>query len=92
MDSDKYLADSFQAGLYPDISRSYIQARLKGHAWPAKYPHRENEDGSFDSICPICFRTVAYRVRELQLAELEREHICEEGYIPRSPFVVGRPG
>jgi hypothetical protein len=35
------------------------------------FPHRKNADGTFDSICPICFRTVASGMRESQLAELE---------------------
>jgi hypothetical protein len=41
------------------------------------FPHRKNEDGTVDSICPMCFRTVASCVAEWQLAKSEREHICE---------------
>jgi hypothetical protein len=26
----------------------------------AFYPHRRNKDGSYDSICPTCFVTVAF--------------------------------
>ena len=41
------------------------------------FPHRRNPDGSFDSICPNCFRTVATRRNEADLAQTEREHVCE---------------
>jgi hypothetical protein len=45
------------------------------------FHHRKNTDGTFDSICPVCFRTVASAKNESQLAELEHEHICEEPLI-----------
>ena len=41
------------------------------------YPHRLNRDGSFDSICPRCFQTIASQYTEVSLAEDERRHICE---------------
>lgn len=43
----------------------------------ARFPHRENDDGTFDSICPVCFRTVARAPRQEELAELERIHVCK---------------
>jgi hypothetical protein len=48
---------------------------------PSAFPHRKNENGTFDAICPVYFRTVASGVKESQLAELEREHICEGRFI-----------
>ena len=43
---------------------------------PTFYPHRFNGDGSYDSICPRCFTSVA-KVRVIaELAEYERNHIC----------------
>jgi len=42
------------------------------------FPHRRNPDGSFDSICRKCFRTVATRRNEADLAQAEREHVCED--------------
>jgi hypothetical protein len=45
---------------------------------PIAFPHKPNDDGTFDSICPLCFRTVARKAIESQLAELERKHICEK--------------
>jgi hypothetical protein len=41
-----------------------------------QFPHRQNNDGTFDSICPVCFRTVGSAQAEEQLAELEVQHIC----------------
>jgi hypothetical protein len=43
----------------------------------AIFPHRQNEDGSFDSICPECFSTVVRGLRtERRLAEFEDQHVC----------------
>jgi hypothetical protein len=40
------------------------------------YTRRRNHDGSFDSICLCCFRTVASDDNEARLAERERQHRC----------------
>lgn len=42
------------------------------------FKHRHNQDGSYDSICPLCFRTIATRLRQEELGEDERGHMCEE--------------
>lgn len=42
------------------------------------FPHRDNCDGTFDSICPVCFRTVAKKKSESDLQAVEREHVCNE--------------
>ena len=39
--------------------------------------HRRNHDGSFDTICTICFATVARSKSEAALAEYERNHTCD---------------
>ena len=39
------------------------------------FPHRTNSDGRFDSICPKCFRTVATKYDEADLASAEAAHI-----------------
>ena len=49
------------------------------------FPHRRNPDGSFDSICPKCFRTVATRRNEADLAQPERDHICEDEALDFTP-------
>ena len=46
-------------------------------SFPKTYPHRRNWDKSYDSICPRCYRTIANRRDEMELAEEERGHVCE---------------
>jgi hypothetical protein len=41
------------------------------------FPHRQYPDGSFDSICPQCFVTVATRRTEAELQRAESEHECK---------------
>jgi hypothetical protein len=40
------------------------------------FPHRFNEDGSYDSICTVCHLTVARTTVEAELAQHEQEHTC----------------
>ena len=40
------------------------------------YAHRPNEDGTYDSICPTCARTVAEGISEMKLAETQTVHQC----------------
>lgn len=42
----------------------------------ARFVHRENRDGSFDSICVECFATVATGSTESDLAQPESRHTC----------------
>ena len=42
----------------------------------SKFAHRENRDGTFDSICRECFATVATTRHEPDLAKAERAHTC----------------
>ena len=43
----------------------------------AKFHHRHNKYGSHDSICLVCFRTVASVEHEWELALLESVHVCD---------------
>lgn len=43
----------------------------------ARFFHRANPDGSFDSICYLCLAIVAGRQRELDLEKFERVHVCD---------------
>jgi hypothetical protein len=43
--------------------------------WPT-YLHRANPDGTFDSICIRCFKTIASAVTESGLAGPEVDHVC----------------
>jgi hypothetical protein len=45
------------------------------------YPHRRNRDGSFDSICPVCFATVAHSKTDAELVEIDKAHICDSAYL-----------
>ena len=48
---------------------------------PAKFPHRRDRDGLFDSICPRCFATVARSKAEVEMEALESSHICHSSFL-----------
>ena len=48
---------------------------------PMQFGHRLNRDGSFDSICPRCYRTVANRDTERELARDELKHVCDDWHL-----------
>jgi hypothetical protein len=50
-----------------------------------QFPHRHNRDGTVDSICPRCFRTISNRNTEAELARDEFRHICEDWWLDRRP-------
>jgi hypothetical protein len=41
------------------------------------FTHRQNADGSFDSICSRCLEIAASAQQEGQLSSLELMHICD---------------
>ena len=41
-----------------------------------EFAHRQNADGTFDSICLSCDRTVASAQSEAELSKGEKEHSC----------------
>ena len=41
------------------------------------FPHRVNENGMIDSICPRCFVTIGSSQREGDLAKMESDHVCD---------------
>ena len=47
------------------------------HQYRPNFPHRFNEDGSFDSICAECHITVATARSEAALSNYERSHMCD---------------
>lgn len=55
-------------------------------AFAQKYAHRQNEDGTYDAICPICARTVVRRLSEVKLGVAEAIHKCPG----LSPSVIDR--
>lgn len=44
-----------------------------------QFVHRENRDGTYDSICRECFATVATAGKEERLAEAEKAHVGNPG-------------
>ena len=42
------------------------------------FRHRQNQDGSFDSICLTCYLTVGSRLSEGELEGAETAHRCSE--------------
>jgi hypothetical protein len=61
-----------------------------------EYTHRENSDGSFDSICMTCYRTIGNALAETALADKEKTHFCSvESTIAGHAYVKShshRPG
>jgi hypothetical protein len=55
-----------------------------------QYAHRPNQDGTLDSICKLCYLTVARAYRAMDLAQLEVRHICQPMERRRSTRVVHR--
>jgi hypothetical protein len=43
----------------------------------ATFPHRHNANGSYDSICTVCYTTVASVRQEYELAAAESMHKCD---------------
>jgi hypothetical protein len=39
--------------------------------------HRMDPDGSFESICPVCFETAGRQDREEDLERAEQGHACD---------------
>ena len=56
---------------------------LKWRCWCCRmssnqsFPHRKNEDGTIDSICPCCFMTAGTALNEAELSEIEHNHTCD---------------
>jgi hypothetical protein len=56
-------------------------------ATPIQFPHRHNSDGTYDSICPKCYRTVDTQRLEGSLAAEEKAHVChQDDLLPRDVF------
>jgi hypothetical protein len=53
-----------------------------------EYTHRENSDGSFDSICMTCYRTIGNAPREDALSDFEKKHSCRiESVLASSAYI-----
>jgi hypothetical protein len=56
----------------------------------SQYAHRRNHDGTLDSICKLCYLTVARAYREADLSQLEFRHICQPAERRRATRIVHR--
>jgi hypothetical protein len=45
------------------------------------FPHRVNEDGIVDSICPRCYVTIGSSERESDLEKMELAHVCDPSLV-----------
>jgi hypothetical protein len=54
------------------------------------YAHRRNYDGTLDSVCKLCYLTVARAYRETDLGHLEVRHICQPVERRRSTRIAHR--
>lgn len=58
----------------------------------SRFPHRHNLDGSYDSICTVCFITIARVRNEQELAQSETDHVCSSirlHHFGRYPLLAG---
>jgi len=64
-----------------------------------QFPHRHNNDGTFDSICDTCYSTIARVKVEDELLPFERRHVCDpvnlywatQGFSASSMIAHGTP-
>jgi hypothetical protein len=40
------------------------------------FSHNRDNEGSFNSVCPDCFKTIATQRLELDLLHYEFDHVC----------------
>jgi hypothetical protein len=55
------------------------------------FPHRHNQYNTWDSICTICFDTIATELTEGRLFETERTHVCFPTMEKNSYLMSGIP-
>jgi hypothetical protein len=54
--------------------------------FPPCFPHRQNHDGSFDSICLKCLLTIAAAKTEVELEWFEKYHACNPSILLQRAF------
>lgn len=61
---------------HPDLSpEGFAMTTTHQDLWI--FIHRMGPDGSFESICPVCFESVGWHGREEDLAQAEQDHACD---------------
>ena len=53
------------------------------------FPHKLNNDGSYQSICLTCFATVGYASKVEDLDDYDRNHVCKPIALQRRGLVAG---
>lgn len=61
-----------------------------GSTSTCQFVHRDNRNGTFDSICRECFVTAATAVSEEELAKAEQAHVCNRWERLDSSIAYGR--
>ena len=57
-----------------------------------RFPHRQNRDGSHDSICILCYAIVASVQNEADLAQHEQDHVCDMVFLDYAGQSCRMPG
>jgi len=73
LNSDSHRA----AGVFFQVSLRALAMKCKKQIGAHYFAYRQNSNGTIDSICLDCFRTVATSSDRQLLAEKEHEHHCE---------------
>jgi hypothetical protein len=47
------------------------------------YPHHQNKDGSYESICLTCFLTISHANTETELKLQEEAHLCAPSLVSK---------
>ena len=59
---------------------------------PPAFAHRENRDGTTDSICSACHVTVCTSIWEADLERAEKAHVCDPALLARwNRIAAGKP-
>jgi hypothetical protein len=62
----------YQLGLAMNVGSMHVSLLSKG----CQFLHRQETDGSWDSICLDCFQVIPGVLSEDDLEDFEREHVC----------------
>lgn len=54
------------------------------------FVHRENREGTIDSICRACYVTVGTSAWEADLERAEKDHVCDPSLVAHWNMVAGR--
>jgi hypothetical protein len=54
------------------------------------YYRKCSANGCFGSMCLVCFVTIAYAWDEIELAVLERDHVCEPAFLAERGVLTSR--